>query len=51
MTISSQEKHLFYSFRTFPRIWQHYFSKYWWGRMHGPSPTSNFFGGHPPSPP
>src|SRR6218665_706712 len=29
MTLSSQEKHLFYSVRTFPRIRQHYFSKYW----------------------
>ena len=34
----------FYSVRTFARIRQHYFSKYWGGRMHGPSPTSNFGG-------
>ena len=49
-SLSSQEKplfqkriplwHLFYSVRTFARIRQHYFSKYWGGgRMHGQSPT------------
>ena len=41
---------LFYSVRTFARIRQHYFSKYW-GRMHGPFPTSNFVGTVPPVPP
>ena len=29
LTLSSQEKHLFYSVDTFTRIRQHYFSKYW----------------------
>src|SRR6218665_2445125 len=28
-----------------------YFSKYWGGRMHGPSPTSNFLGDRSPQPP
>src|SRR6218665_4042313 len=51
MTLSSQEKHFFYSFHTFAHIRQHYFSKYWGGRMHGPSPTSNFGGTVPPAPP
>src|SRR6218665_366676 len=61
MTLSSQEKPLFqkkflddtffYSLRTFARIRQHYFSKYWEGRMHGPYHISNFLGGRPPSPP
>src|SRR6218665_1235759 len=50
MTLSQQEKHLlFYSFHTFARIRQHYFSKYWgtdaWAVPHlkflgGPSPQS-----------
>jgi len=34
----------FYSIHTFARNQQHYFSKYWEGRMHRPSPTSNFGG-------
>src|SRR6218665_3389977 len=37
----------FYSVHTFKRIRQHYFSKYWGGPMHGPSPTSNFGGDRP----
>src|SRR6218665_3521685 len=41
----------FYSFHTFLHIRQCYFSKYWGGRMHGPSPTSNFGGTVPPVPP
>src|SRR6218665_2230935 len=42
----------FYSVHTFMRIRQHYFSKFWGGPMHGPSPTSNFGGTVPPrSPP
>src|SRR6218665_568359 len=41
----------FYSVRTFTHIRQHYFSKYWGVRMHGPSPTSNFWGDRHPSPP
>jgi len=41
----------FYSVRTFARIQQHYFSKYWEAWMHGPSPTSNFGGGVPPKSP
>jgi len=43
--------HLFYSVRTFARIRQHCFSKYWRRRMHGPSLTSNFWGTVPPVPP
>src|SRR6218665_1553523 len=40
----------FYSVRTFARIRQHYFSKYWGvgGRMHGPSPHLKFWGNIPP---
>src|SRR6218665_2564023 len=39
MTLSSQDKHLFYSVHTFARIRQHYFSKYWGdGCMGGPPP-------------
>jgi len=41
----------FYSARAFARFRQHYFSKYWGGRMHGPFPTSNFGGTVPQSPP
>src|SRR6218665_3335222 len=38
--------------RTFARIRQHYFSKYWGGRVHGPSPHLKFGGTVPPrSPP
>ena len=60
MTLSSQKQPLFkkriplwhpfffYSVRTFARIRQHYFSKYCGGRMHGPSPTSNFWWDRPP---
>src|SRR6218665_1469007 len=50
MTLSSQEKHLFFSFDTFPRIQQHYFSKYWGGRIHRPSPHLKFWGAVPPVP-
>src|SRR6218665_980728 len=42
----------FYSVRTFACIRQHYFSKYWGGPMHGPSPHLKFWGTVPPrSPP
>src|SRR6218665_3238686 len=40
----------FHSVRTFARIRQHYFSKYW-GPMHGPSPHLKFWGDRPPVPP
>ena len=43
--------HFFYSVRAFAHIRQHYFSKYWWGRMHGPSPHLKFWGTVPPVPP
>ena len=61
MTLSSREKTLFqkiilddtfsYSVRAFARIRQTLLLKILGGRMHGPSPTSNFFGGRSPSPP
>src|SRR6218665_1685986 len=51
MTLSSQEKHLFYSFHTFAHIRQHYFSKYWGDECMGRPPTSNFGGTVPPVPP
>ena len=41
----------FYSVHTFVRIPQHYFSKYWGGSMHGPSPHLKFWGDRPPSSP
>src|SRR6218665_3050923 len=44
-------KTIFYSVHPFARIRQHYFSKYWGGPMHGPSPTSNFWGDRPPRSP
>jgi len=54
MTLSSQEQplfqtriplwHLFYSVRTFARIRQHCFSKYWGDGCMGRAPTSNFGG-------
>src|SRR6218665_967315 len=47
LTLSSLEKHLFYSFHTFPRIRQHYFSKYWGDGYMG-RPPPQIFGG--PSP-
>src|SRR6218665_3950058 len=50
LTLSSQEKHRFYSVRTFTRIRQHYFSKYWGDQCMGRSPTSNFGGTVPPVP-
>ena len=61
MTLSSQGKplfqkriplwQLFYSVRTFARIWQHYFSKYWGDRcMSRPQPQI-VLGDRPPSPP
>src|SRR6218665_2553302 len=39
----------FYSVRTFALIRQHYFSKYWGGRMHGPSTPPQILGDRPPS--
>jgi len=51
MTLSSQEKHIFYSFHTFAHIRQHYFLKYWVGRMHGPSLHLKLWGDRPPVPP
>ena len=52
MTASSPKNTFLYSVHTFTHIRQHYFSKYWGGPMHGPSPTSNFGGTVPPrSPP
>src|SRR6218665_1144059 len=42
---------IFYSVRTFARIRQHYFSKYWGNRCMDRSPTSNFGGDRPPVPP
>src|SRR6218665_1066665 len=51
MTISSQENHhfsLFSYFRAHPTT---LLLKILGGRMHGPSPTSNFGGTVPPSPP
>ena len=50
-TLSSQEKHLFYSFHTFAHIRQHYFSKHWGDECMGRSPTSNFGGGPSPQSP
>src|SRR6218665_3722232 len=47
LTLSSQEKHLFYSVRTFTHIRQHYFSKYW-GDQCMAVPHLKFWGG--PSP-
>jgi len=41
---------LFYTFHTFVHIRQHYFSKYWGGRMHGPSPHLKLWGGPSPVP-
>src|SRR6218665_1905250 len=41
---------LFYSGRTFARIRQHYFSKYWGDGCMGRTPTSNFGGPSPQSP-
>src|SRR6218665_3806253 len=43
-------KTIFYSVHPFAHIQQHYFSKYWGGPMHGPSPHLNFFWGASPSP-
>jgi len=40
----------FYSVRAFTRIRQHYFSKYWGGRMHGRPPPQIFGGPFPQSP-
>src|SRR6218665_566740 len=51
MTLSSQEKHLFYSFHTFAHIRQHYFSKYWGDECMGRPTTSNFGENRPPIPP
>src|SRR6218665_88355 len=41
----------FYSFHTFAHIRQLYFSKYWGGRMHEPSPHLKLWGDCPLSPP
>jgi len=43
--------HLSYSVRAFARIRQALLLKILGGRMHGPSPTSIFFGGPFPGPP
>src|SRR6218665_3180193 len=51
MTLSSQENTYFYSFHSFTHIRQHYFSKYWGGRMHGPFPHLKLWGTVPPVPP
>jgi len=60
MSLSSQEKpllqqiiprHLFTLFMLSYAPYKHYFSKYWGGRMHGPSPPQIFWGDRPPSPP
>jgi len=51
MTLSSQEKNLFYSFYTFAHIRQHYFSKYWGDECMGRPPPQTFLGGPSPSPP
>src|SRR6218665_2999766 len=61
MTLSSQENslfqkriplwHFFYSVRTFARIRQHYFSKYWGDGCMGRPHTSNSWGTVPPVPP
>src|SRR6218665_3696455 len=48
MTLSSQEKHHFYSVHAFARIRQHYFSKYWGDGCMGRPPPQIFLGG--PSP-
>src|SRR6218665_3591720 len=60
-TLSTQEKPLFqkkflnktifYSVHPFAHIRQHYFSIYWGGPMHGPSPHLKFLGERPPTPP
>src|SRR6218665_1067252 len=50
LTLSSREKHLFYSVHTLTRIRQHYFSKYWGDQCMGRPPTSNFLGDRPPVP-
>src|SRR6218665_1380243 len=50
MTLSSQEKHHFYSFRTFAHIRQHYFSKYWGDECMGRPPPQTFGGTVPPVP-
>src|SRR6218665_1006023 len=42
------DKIIFYSVRTFARIKQHYFSKYWGNQCMGRPPTSNFGGDRPP---
>src|SRR6218665_823890 len=50
-TLSSQQNTFFYSVHTFTRIRQHYFSKYWWGPMHGPSSPPQIFWGPVPTVP
>ena len=50
MTLSSQEKHLFYSIHTFTRIRQHYTSQNIGGTNAWAVPTSNFGGTVPPVP-
>src|SRR6218665_845601 len=51
-TISEQNslKTFFYAVRTFARIRQHYFSKYWEDGCMGSPPTSNLGGPSPQSP-
>ena len=50
MTLSSQEKLLFYSFHTFAHIRQHYFSKYWGDECMGRPPPQIVGGTVPQSP-
>ena len=50
MSLSSQEKHLFLLFSYFPAHPTTLLLKILGGRMHGPSPTSNFGGTVPPVP-
>ena len=50
MTLSSQEKNLFYSFYTFAHIRQHYFSKYWGGTNAWAVSHLKLWGDRPPVP-
>src|SRR6218665_955337 len=50
LTLSSQEKHLFYSLHTFTRIRQHYFSKYWGTNAWAVPTPQIFWGDRPPVP-
>src|SRR6218665_140184 len=51
LTLSSQEKHLFYSVDTFTRIRQHYTSLNIGGTNAWAVPHLKFWGDRPPSPP